>query len=97
MKKRFLLFTLIFVLLLVGCTEPTGESKVAEELLNAITIDSEFSTEFTLPTTVGENSTAITWESKDPTVLGADGYSYVQTEDKTDNRRWSSKKSTEKN
>lgn len=83
MKKRFLILTLIFVLLLVGCTEPTGESKVAEELLNAITIDSEFSTEFTLPTTVGENNTAITWESKDPTVLGADGYSYVQTEDKT--------------
>ena len=83
MKKRFLLFSLIFILLLVGCGEPSTQKNVAEELLNAISVNSEFNTEFTLPQTVGENSTEITWSTSDATVLGIDGYSYVQTVDKT--------------
>lgn len=84
MKKRnLLIFLLLLALTITGCGEPTTKENVAEELLNAITIDAEFSESFILPTVVGESNTAITWESSNPEVLANEGYSYIQTEDKT--------------
>lgn len=80
MKKRFLLFSLIFVLLLIGCTEPVNPAEQTKDLLKDLVIDSEFSETFVLPTTVGEKT--IVWTSSDPSVLGVDGYSYVQEKNK---------------
>ncbi|MBQ8292856.1 MAG: N-acetylmuramoyl-L-alanine amidase [Bacilli bacterium] len=83
-KTSFLIFLLLLILTITGCGgNPSTKKNLAEELLNAITVDAEFSPSFVLPETVGESATPITWESSDPDVLAPEGYSYIQTEDKT--------------
>ncbi len=82
-KKNLLIFLLLLTLTLTGCGEPTTKENVAKKLLNEITIDTEFSENFIFPTVIGESNTAITWESSNPEVLASEGYSYIQTEDKT--------------
>lgn len=114
MKKKLLLFVLLFILFLSGCNNPDnqtdqkpnngdeqnpsgdqipddggneqnpgGEVDNSKELFENLTIPSEFSSEFVLPQTLGDTEIAINWESSNPDILSPEGYSYVQTEDKT--------------
>ena len=80
MKKKLLLFIVVFVLLLVGCGNPDSPSGQAKDALESLTLASEFSPEFSLPAEV--NGNAVTWSTSDASVLDVDGFSYVQTIDK---------------
>ena len=51
-----------------------------KEYLDDLVIDSVFSETFVLPSAF--DGSKITWETSDSSVLGIDGYSYVQAEDK---------------
>ena len=81
MKKKLLLFVLLAVFVLVGCTDPNTPAEEAKDYLKDLTIASEFDSEFVLPETLDENI-EIVWSSSAPDVLSPEGYSYVQTEDK---------------
>lgn len=81
MKKKLLLFVLLAVFVLVGCTDPNTPAGAAKDYLKDLTIASEFDSEFVLPETLDENI-EIVWSSSAPDVLSPEGYSYVQTEDK---------------
>lgn len=79
--KKVIFLLLMIMMFMTGCTNPTTDDKLGEELLNKIQVNNVFDESFILPTEV--DGYEIKWESNTPDVMSNEGIAYLHEEDKT--------------